>query len=319
MKIYLKSRHMNEKILAPLKKIKYEAKKQINFKLLKHCFENDRTNHISDTQKHLILEGECKINSIKINNLVAEFCQRYALHELHLKKGPKNLSVPLFDDIAINQIYSIIYKEVSLYYTLMFGCEAFLQDSPRLVITYPEYDHKTGEKQNNFPELFHKDYFTEVTVHVPLVNISEQTPYTEYVQKTHMQPRFLDKLYLSNKAKNTYSPKSMLCDVGNYLIMDVNGVHRGSTTTKTHYRTMIQYKFVAKPFKRETNLLSAFEVKKTAEKYKNSIKYTLDNLGNLRVFLDKVKSNSYKGILDDNQVHAKHIFEHYCELLDVNF
>ena len=271
-----------------LKVSKYDLIKILNFlpTLIKSILRKYSRKTFSLKVK-LKMKGVLIVKGSKIfQKNIEEFISRYLINDLEIIPGNQNISFPICDELTMLKIYGEFRNQIFQYYQDNWSMDPILQDCPRLVISYP---HTSYELSGGFPEKFHKDYLTELTVHVPIIDINDSMPHTEYIETSHLKPRLID-LFINKKINQSYkNPKKLLCKKGDYIIMDVSGLHRGSLLSKRNPRIMLQYKFVGRAFEKECNLLKAF--KEDAKKIIRQTVYSKNHIAQYSKISSKAKSH----------------------------
>lgn len=226
------------KIRTPLyittKKIRiFLAKRRLKKQLVESKEKNELLQLFSDG---FVLSNNL-IDLATINSWIT----RYNISNENFIECEGNLSFPFynkeFHDIMFN---SKFLEYLNSYYELVYGKKAVLQSMPSLVITKPMMDQiDFTSSEHNFPAVWHTDYITEFTIHIPLFNIDDSTNHTKYLVKSHTN-YFIPPI----GALKVDETKKVDCfaNVGDALFIDVDGWHRGHLE-KGSFRAMIQLKY----------------------------------------------------------------------------
>ena len=238
---------------------------------------------------------------------IEEFISRYLINDLEIIRGNQNIIFPICDELTMLKIYGEFRNQIFQYYQDNWGMDPILRDCPRLVISYPPTSY---ELSGGYPENFHKDYITAVTVHVPIIEINDSMPHTEYIEASHIKPRLID-LFINKKINQSYkNPKKLFCKKGDYIIMDVAGTHRASMLSKRNPRFMLQYKFVCKAFEKDSKQL----IKELHKKEVRQILYSKNHIAQYSKISSKAKSYCLKrDQVKKEDLQAIEIFNYYIE------
>ena len=101
-----------------------------------------------------------------------------------------------------------------------------------------------NEKIHKIPAFFHTDYPTEVTIHIPLTDITPKTPRTMYLDGSSMDSFVRPmKKYDARKVVNKFKTSELFAKAGDALVIDVTGIHKA--VIEPQPRIMIQLKFTS--------------------------------------------------------------------------
>lgn len=177
------------------------------------------------------------ISKTTINNWV----NRYHIKSDSFQECEGNISFPFYNKDFHNLLFnSDFLGYLNSYYDLIYGKKPVLQTMPALIITKPEmYQHNFSSTNHNFPAVWHTDYLSEFTIHIPLVEINSKTNHTKYLLKSHTN--FLIPPVGTTKV-NEINNTNCFADIGDTLFIDVDGWHRGHLE-KGSFRAMIQLKY----------------------------------------------------------------------------
>lgn len=189
---------------------------------------------------HLLSDGMVLSKSIIDAATIKSWITRYNISKDNFKECEGNLSFPFYN----KELHDILFKSdflkyLNSYYELVYGKKAVLQSIPSLVITKPMMNQKDFRSEHNFPAVWHTDYITEFTIHIPLFNIDDSTNHTKYIIKSHTN--YLIPPVGASKVDET-NAVDCFANVGDVLFIDVDGWHRGHLE-KGSFRAMIQLKY----------------------------------------------------------------------------
>ena len=276
------------------KKIKLFFAKN-NRKFFKSSKQN---NEFLDLISNGIVLAKNTIDKSVINNWI----NRYHIFNDFFIESEGNISFPFYN----KEFHDLFFKSdflgyLNTYYDLLHGKKPVLQTMPTLVITKPDMNQGDFSSSNhNFPAVWHTDYLTEFTIHIPLVDINNKTNHTKYILNSHTN--FLIPPVGAIKVDEANSV-NCFAKAGDALFIDVDGWHRGHLE-KGSFRAMIQLKFTIGNNKLSFDLDNP-KIKKALERTKmKTKKYDL---------LKKVFQDDYeffkKANPDFNSPHAKQFLD----------
>tara|TARA_B100000768_G_C11280829_1_gene378504 strand:+ start:1892 stop:2824 length:933 start_codon:yes stop_codon:yes gene_type:complete len=204
----------------------------------KNVFESKKRNN---EFYYLLTNGMVLAKNLISKTTINNWTDRYKIYKDSFHECEGNISFPFynkdFHDLLFN---SDFLGYLNTYYDLLYGKKPVLQTMPTLVVTKPDMNQSDFSTLNhNFPAVWHTDYITEFTIHIPLVNINNKTNHTKYLLKSHTN--FLIPPVGATKV-NEINNKNCFADVGDALFIDVDGWHRGHLE-KGSFRAMIQLKY----------------------------------------------------------------------------
>ena len=165
----------------------------------------------------------------------------------NLSSNDDNLGVPFFDHSFMDRFYeSSAWQMFSMYGRSVYGLEPVLQIYPSLIVTKPTFKQEEfSSKNHRVPAGFHTDYPTELTVHVPLAEISIETSHTRYCARSHRSLRVREqRRYDSSDVVDRFEHVHLLANAGDMIAIDVTGIHRADVV-RDSVRIMIQLKFTS--------------------------------------------------------------------------
>jgi hypothetical protein len=190
---------------------------------------------------HLISNGMVVAENIIDKNIIENWISKYNIYNENFVACKGNVFFPFynkeFHDILFN---SNFLDYLNMYYYLVYGKKPVMQQMPTLVITKPDINQlDISHGKSNFPAVWHTDYLTEFTIHIPIVDINSKTNHTKYLNGSHTNffapPIGAVKV---NETNNT----NCFARAGDALFIDVDGWHRGHLE-KGSFRAMIQLKY----------------------------------------------------------------------------
>ena len=165
----------------------------------------------------------------------------------NFKAAEGNYSWPVIDETLHKFLESkSLNKLLDDYFRLAYRGRPVLQIVPNIVITKPSISpEKFVHGKHGFPAVWHTDYPTEFTIHIPLSEIDNSTPHTQYLETTHRMPASgAARTMTDDEVSVEYAKKikaRCFSSVGDALLMDVTGVHKAQLNNK--WRAMIQLKY----------------------------------------------------------------------------
>ena len=190
---------------------------------------------------HLLLNGMVLAENIIDKNIIKNWISKYNIHNENFIACKGNISFPFYNKEFHNILFNSDFLDyLNMYYDLVYGKKPVMQQMPSLVITKPDINQLDFSHGNdNFPAVWHTDYLTEFTVHIPIVDINSKTNHTKYLNGSHTNffapPLGAVKV---NETNNT----NCFARAGDALFLDVDGWHRGHLE-KGSFRAMIQLKY----------------------------------------------------------------------------
>ena len=190
---------------------------------------------------HLLSNGMVVAENIIDKKIIKNWISKYNIHNDNFVACKGNIFFPFynkeFHDILFN---SNFLDYLNIYYYLVYGKKPVMQQMPSLVITKPDINQlDISHGKSNFPAVWHTDYLTEFTIHIPIVDINSKTNHTKYLNGSHTNffapPVGAVKV---NETNNT----NCFARAGDALFIDVDGWHRGHLE-KGSFRAMIQLKY----------------------------------------------------------------------------
>jgi hypothetical protein len=157
-----------------------------------------------------------------------------------------NVSMPFFDIAFIKRFYeSDTWRLLSMYGQVVYGSEPVLQVYPSIIITKPTFSQEEfSGRKHKVPALFHTDYPTELTVHIPLTDVTSDTNHTRFCNRSHRALRVQANRSYSETRANQYDQVHLLAEAGDLIAIDVTGIHRADVV-RDSLRIMIQLKFTS--------------------------------------------------------------------------
>jgi len=260
--------------------------------------------------KVLASVGAFKYQEIVDRRIIDDWIYRYGLSISNLSRANGNLHIPFFNKQVLDILSrSPISSLLDSYFLKIYGSLPVLQCIPSLVISYPNISHDTFDpKTHNFPAIWHTDYLSEFTVHIPITPINLNTTHTMYAKNTHTS------LFLPPKKHDNFQHFiRMYGNKTDAIMLDVDGWHSGRLEGTTP-RIMIQFKFT------RGNDLLLYPVNGLSEKQIKIINITKKNISNYKdisrclredfLFLQSSKIKDSKlSILKDNLKYYQHYYE----------
>ena len=215
-------------------------------KKIKLFFAKNNRNFFKSSKQNnefldLISNGTVLAKNTIDKSIINNWINRYHIYNDCFIESEGNISFPFYN----KEFHDLFFKSdflgyLNTYYDLLYGKKPVLQTMPTLVITKPDMnqvDFSFGS--DNFPAVWHTDYLTEFTVHIPIVDINSETNHTKYLNGSHTNffapPVGAVKV---NETNNT----NCFARAGDALFIDVDGWHRGHLE-KGSFRAMIQLKY----------------------------------------------------------------------------
>ena len=191
--------------------------------------------------KILLTDGFVKLeNNIDIN-IINKWKRDYLVSKPNFTPAEGNISYPFYN-AEIHKLLSDseMVKVVRHYFQKVYGKLPVLQMIPKLVITYPIINQESFQlKNNHFPAVWHIDYRSEFTVHIPLVDITINTSHTKYIRGSQCSFTTPPALIVY---ENNYPVTNCFAEPGDTLLIDVDGWHRAQLE-RNSFRAMIQLKY----------------------------------------------------------------------------
>ena len=190
---------------------------------------------------HLLSNGMISAKNVVDKTTIESWVEKYNIKSENFFGCEGNISFPFYN----NELHDLLCKSDFLdylysYYELVYGKKPVLQTMPTLVVTKPDMNQSGfSSSRHNFPAVWHTDYKTEFTIHIPLVNINGKTNHTKYLLKTHTN--FFPPPVGATKV-DEINNINCFADIGDALFIDVDGWHRGHLE-KGSFRAMIQLKY----------------------------------------------------------------------------
>ena len=195
--------------------------------------------NLDDDLSRLMRDGFFTFNSLVEPKIIDQWMERYKINGENITPSEGNLIIPFFNaeihDLLTNSQFSELLDK---YFDSMYGCKPVLQCLPSLVMTYPSIsqdEFKSGA--HNFPAVWHVDYLSEFTIHMPLLAINSSNTHTMYAVNTHTS--FLNPPLKGPEGKKIARSFAKKSDV---VMIDVDGWHTGRLEG-TSPRIMVQFKF----------------------------------------------------------------------------
>jgi hypothetical protein len=198
--------------------------------------ENEPIN-IYDLARNGLAMGKNLVDS----DTISSWQTRYGIAQSSFSPNLGNLSIPFYNP----QMHELLHKSpiasyLDQYFKIAYRTKPVLQQVPVLVVTYPEVSHDSHiPSKHNFPAVWHVDYRSEFTIHLPLTIIDQNTSHTKYKKGSHYST-----VFLPNEA--TCPDPSKIVNVfgspGDAIFMDVDGLHRAHLG-QNNLRVIVQLKF----------------------------------------------------------------------------
>jgi hypothetical protein len=174
-------------------------------------------------------------------------CRRYDISPGNFKADEGNYSWPIMN----RELHGFLESDELLgiltgYFKGVYGKMPVLQTIPSVVVTKPSLEQQDFiHGKHRFPAVWHTDYPTEFTVHIPLCEINASTPHTKYIETSH---RHLSGGHARAQPDADTSPDykdkkvaECFAEPGDAILLDVTGLHRAQLTCM--YRALIQLKY----------------------------------------------------------------------------
>ena len=265
-----------------------------------------RNNEFSHLLSHGMVAAKHIIDSTVINN----WAKKYHISDESFIECEGNISFPFYNKEFHDLLFNSDFLDfINAYFDLVHQQRPVLQTMPTLVITKPDTNQgEFSSVKHNFPAVWHTDYLTEFTIHIPLVNINDKTNHTKYLLNSHTN--FFIPPVGATKV-NEVDNVNCFADVGDALFIDVDGWHRGHLE-KGSFRAMIQLKYTT-----GNNKLS---YEPNTLKVKKALERTVMNTKNYDLLKNVLKQDYefFKRINPDfNSSHAKSFLDnalyHYTQ------
>jgi len=195
--------------------------------------------NLDDDLSVLMRDGLFRFNKSVDPEIIDQWIERYKIDSTKITPSEGNLMIPFFNAEIDKLLTSSKFSELlEKYFYAIYGCKPVLQCIPGLVMTFPSISQGEFKRgTHNFPAVWHVDYLSEFTIHMPLLAINSTNTHTMYAVDTHTSifnpPR---KGPRGKKIARSFANKS---DV---VMLDVDGWHTGRLEG-TSARIMVQFKF----------------------------------------------------------------------------
>ena len=190
---------------------------------------------------YLLSNGMISAEKIIDKTIIKTWVEKYNIKNENFIPCKGNISFPFYNKELHNILFNSNFLDyLNKYYDLVYGKKPILQTAPHLIITKPDMnqnDFSTGI--HGFPAVWHTDYITEFTIHIPIVDINNKTNHTKYLRGSHTN--FLTPP-VGATSVNEINNTNCFANVGDALFIDVDGWHRGHLE-KNSFRAMIQLKY----------------------------------------------------------------------------
>ena len=220
----------------------YIISKKINIFFSKKKYQT-LFNSEKKNQEFLYLLSNGMISAKKIidKTIIENWVEKYNIKNENFIACEGNISFPFYNNDLHNLLFNSDFLDyLNSYYELVYGKKPVLQTMPTLVVTKPDMNQSGfSTSKHNFPAVWHTDYLTEFTIHIPLVNINNKTNHTKYLLKSHTN--FFPPPVGATKV-DEINNINCFADIGDALFIDVDGWHRGHLE-KGSFRAMIQLKY----------------------------------------------------------------------------
>lgn len=257
-----------------------QKRKQANLK--KHKYSSIFSENL--LLQDLTENGFTRQHSLLSSNELLNIRQRYGLRKENFSKSNSNISLPF---IGINFLQKIDYetgigKLIREYFLICYRSEPVLQSMPTVVVTNPSIQREEfNEKMHRIPAFFHTDYPTELTVHLPLTDITSQTPRTMYLNGSSMASSVRPmKKYDATDVACKFESSELFAKAGDALVIDVTGVHKAIVSPQP--RIMLQLKFTS-----GQNILESAD----PDKLNAQIELARSNFNNYRSYIKTIKED----------------------------
>lgn len=240
----------------------------------------------------LIANGFFKYEAQIESKVIDDWMARYNIDTDLITPSDGNCIIPFFNHEVFKLLTDSSFSRLlTLYFNAMYGCKPILQCTPSLVMTFPSIEqHEFKAGAHNFPANWHSDYVSEFTVHIPLVDITENNSHTLYAENTHTA--FLN-TPPEGPMNKTIVPS--FAKKGDVVMIDVDGWHTGRLEG-VNPRIMIQFKFT-----KGNDLLGVPSVRpsdkliRQVERTKRCIRNYNTLVETLTEDYDYIKSNDFSG------------------------
>jgi hypothetical protein len=155
-----------------------------------------------------------------------------------------NIAMPFFDPQFMSRFFeSNVWSALSTYGRAVYGRAPVLQIYPSIVVTKPTFSQGEFVRgTHRVPASYHTDYPSEMTVHIPLTDITAQTNHTRFCVGSHRAAKVSPRGTYAADATTPYEHVELFANAGDLLALDVTGIHRADVVQDS-LRVMIQLKF----------------------------------------------------------------------------
>ena len=193
--------------------------KKIKYFLIKHCYSRPfwfvvkkkyRANFCKlgfkkdKNLKTLIDNGIFLGKNIIPSKIIDLWSKKYGINDKNFFSSTSNISFPFYNE----ELHNIILKSelpyfLIEYFQILYKKKPILQCHPQIIVTKPSIGNESfqsGKEGYAIPANWHTDYFSEFSIHIPLVNISASTTHTSYIAMS--QSNFSKANQYLDKSKN---------------------------------------------------------------------------------------------------------------------
>lgn len=258
------------------------VKKKNKVKLaLKSCMD--------ENLKQLLYNGKIVLKNIISKDVIEKLNSDYAIGPENFKVAGSNISFAIFNKELFDIVQNPYLKElIGNYFFSVYGKKPVMQCIPYLLIVKPNIDQNEFEYgKNNIPGVWHTDYYSEFSVHIPLFPVSSKTTHTCYALKSHVSPKSMPQYGWPEATNETvknwgFEIEHCYAENGDLLLFDVTGIHRAEILRKS-FRAMIQLKYTT-----GNNMLNFNE---STPKIRRGIKHYKKHCIKLWTIQNKIKSD----------------------------
>lgn len=232
-----------------------QKRKQSNVK--KYKISHDCTDDI--ILQDLTNKGFANYESLLDSQKLIYLREQYGLIKENFTKFDSNISLPFVNSTILKRLdYGTeLGQLIKKFFHICYKITPVLQSLPHIIVTNSLIKQDSfNEKIHRIPAFFHTDYPTEVTIHIPLTDITAKTPRTMYLNGSAMDSFIRPmKKYDAKRVVDKFKSSELFAKAGDALVIDVTGVHKAVIEPKP--RIMLQLKFTS-----EKNILNKLSTKK---------------------------------------------------------
>lgn len=237
------------------------------------------------------------LNNNDINAILNKYLDSNYLN--NEKRFDYNLFYPFFDEKILNKILSSETMHLAKkFFSMIYQSIPKFQQCPLLIITKPNLNNNEIENRIKIPATFHTDYPTEMSLHIPLVDLNENEIFTTYCQGSNRSYFVLPTTDYDQDYVKKFKQIKLTSNKGDGILLDTQGIHKAKIE-KNSIRIMLFIKFSS-----EKNLLENIDYSSNSEKAKKSNFFKFDHEQTLK----DMNGHKEKRYLNSNQLKIFNYF-----------